>query len=83
MQVFTFTCSDPNVPPGSRAIAKIRASIGGGRVDWMPLIVFGATEEEARAKAEAFWEEGQRREREKKPRGRPKKTEAELVGEVI
>ncbi len=60
MKIFTFSTGSEDLPPGLRAIARIRlpmpAKQGKMREDWLPIIFHAATEEAAYEAAQAWWE---------------------------
>lgn len=87
MQILTWTSQDPEMPETARAVARIRTFIpstkrGGGSVEWLPTSFMARTEQEARAKAQAFWDAELAKMRAKKPRG-GKKPPVDPIGDVI
>lgn len=78
MEIITYIATDPdNTPENARATARIRCEVPGpgGKwvIGWAPVYFLAATPEEARARAQSFWDEQLEKERAKKPRGRPPK----------
>ncbi len=59
MRVFTFECTDADVPAGHRFMARIRCELTGKGnkpvSDWHPVVCRGATAEAAEAQATDFW----------------------------
>lgn len=61
MRIVTYSTSDDSIPQGQRCVARIRAHFpaSGKRKageDWCPIFIYGATEDEARANAQAWWD---------------------------
>lgn len=68
MKVFVYAAVDEGAP--ASAIAMI---YHGGKQGWHPVHFTAPTPEEARAAAQRWWDAEVERERNKRPRGRPKK----------
>jgi hypothetical protein len=70
IRIYTYASTDERLPEGRRAVARIEMQMATkkGKVIWdyNPVIIHGSTEEEARAKAQAWFdaeEEAARRKR--------------------
>lgn len=89
MRIDVYTAADEHVPDERRFVAYIVAPmprLKGPVTEVWPIWFGGRTAEEARGKAQNHWDEKVEKERNAKPRGRPKKdaidTEAD-PGDVI
>lgn len=81
MKIFTFWNTAADAPAGARALARIWTDMPGkgGKMapGWHPVIVTGATEDEAREKTQAWWaSEIARAAAKAGPRGKAKAMEA-------
>ena len=57
-RIYTYASADERLPEGRRAIARIEMQMatkkGKAIWDYSPVLIYGATEDEARAKAQAW-----------------------------
>lgn len=61
MRIVTYVCTDDTAPAGTEAVARIISithyAKGGRPIEGHnPIIIYGATAEEAREKAQAWWD---------------------------
>jgi hypothetical protein len=63
MRIFTFSSGSEELPENERAIARIKHVMPSGfgktranREEWHPVIIYAATQAEAAAKAQAWWD---------------------------
>lgn len=63
MKIITWATDNPDIAPSLRACARFRipAMVGFGQTrrqgeDWHPIVIYAASEDEARAKAQAWWD---------------------------